>query len=356
LEKYGVDIIDMLSVWHGSPHNFDRFSTDKIGIGEGNQAFGWGLYFTDLKGIAEGYAEKLSEQGTANYTLDGKALPEVLAPYLYDSRTKKKDLITDIDNAIKSNKSLLPNSKGFPQYDRLKAENEGLLKAKSFLLGSKSEIQFEPSRNLYKVELHEGKTPEQYNWLEWDKIISEKNAINIIKGLRKKGFTAKDTGLLYDAGYGDKEEINNIKSKIVYETISDLLGGDKNASLFLLENGIDGIKYPAESIARGATSDNARGFNYVVFDENAIKIEEKIQFLKTKDGTIYGFKTPDGKVFINTDNLNANTPIHEFGHIWQSVFPQGFARGIELLKLSPQGRALIRRNTKESCVQRKVTR
>ena len=63
---------------------------------------------------------------------------------------------------------------------------------------------------------------------------------------------------------------------------------------------------------------------------------------KTKDGTIYGFKTPDGKVFINTDNLNANTPIHEFGHIWQSVFPQEFARGIELLKLSPQGQALIR--------------
>jgi autotransporter-associated beta strand protein len=48
----------------------------------------------------------------------------------------------------------------------------------------------------------------------------------------------------------------------------------------LLKAGIDGIKYPAESIARGATSDNARGFNYVVFDENAVSIQEVIKFQK----------------------------------------------------------------------------
>jgi hypothetical protein len=74
--------------------------------------------------------------------------------------------------------------------------------------------------------------------------------------------------------------------------------------------------------------------NIIKSNPKIVKLVESqsnnIAFLKTKDGTIYGFKTPDGKVFINTDNLNANTPIHEFGHIWQSVFPQGFARGIEL--------------------------
>ena len=51
--------------------------------------------------------------------------------------------------------------------------------------------------------------------------------------------------------------------------------------MFLLDAGIDGIKYPAESISRGATSDTARGFNYVVFDENAITIEEQIRFQKS---------------------------------------------------------------------------
>lgn len=31
---------------HASPHKFRDFSTDKMGTGEGHQAFGWGLYFS----------------------------------------------------------------------------------------------------------------------------------------------------------------------------------------------------------------------------------------------------------------------------------------------------------------------
>ena len=46
--------------FHGSPHDFDAFTTDKIGSGEGNQAFGWGLYFAENQGIADGYRKNLS--------------------------------------------------------------------------------------------------------------------------------------------------------------------------------------------------------------------------------------------------------------------------------------------------------
>jgi hypothetical protein len=46
-----------VDVWHGSPHSFDRFSMDKIGTGEGAQAFGYGLYFTDLVDVAKHYAQ-----------------------------------------------------------------------------------------------------------------------------------------------------------------------------------------------------------------------------------------------------------------------------------------------------------
>ena len=45
------------NLYHGSPHTFDKFSTNNIGSGEGNQSFGWGLYFTDNKGIGEHYAD-----------------------------------------------------------------------------------------------------------------------------------------------------------------------------------------------------------------------------------------------------------------------------------------------------------
>src|SRR5574337_974109 len=43
----------MVPAWHGSPHDFDRFSLDKIGTGEGAQAYGHGLYFAGKREIAD---------------------------------------------------------------------------------------------------------------------------------------------------------------------------------------------------------------------------------------------------------------------------------------------------------------
>ncbi len=45
------------AVYHGSPHAFDRFDTDAVGSGEGTQAQGHGIYFTDKKEIAEHYRD-----------------------------------------------------------------------------------------------------------------------------------------------------------------------------------------------------------------------------------------------------------------------------------------------------------
>jgi hypothetical protein len=55
--------------WHGSPHDFDKFSLRKVGTGEGNQAFGHGLYFTDTKALAEKYRDDLTEGTTPRITL-----------------------------------------------------------------------------------------------------------------------------------------------------------------------------------------------------------------------------------------------------------------------------------------------
>lgn len=48
--------------FHGSPHTFDRFSLDHVGTGEGLQAYGWGLYFAEHRGIAEHYFKALAER------------------------------------------------------------------------------------------------------------------------------------------------------------------------------------------------------------------------------------------------------------------------------------------------------
>lgn len=56
--------------YHGSPHTFDAFSSHAIGTGEGNQAYGHGLYFAENEDVAKGYRNALS--GTLS--LDGKPI------------------------------------------------------------------------------------------------------------------------------------------------------------------------------------------------------------------------------------------------------------------------------------------
>jgi hypothetical protein len=45
-----------ISAHHGTPHKVDRFSLDKIGTGEGAQAYGYGLYFAGNPNVAKAYA------------------------------------------------------------------------------------------------------------------------------------------------------------------------------------------------------------------------------------------------------------------------------------------------------------
>lgn len=48
------------SLFHGSPHRFERFSLENIGTGEGAQAYGWGLYFAENPKVAEEYQSALA--------------------------------------------------------------------------------------------------------------------------------------------------------------------------------------------------------------------------------------------------------------------------------------------------------
>jgi len=49
--------------WHGSASEFDSFSLEFLGTGEGAQAYGWGLYFAEEQEVANWYKEKLTEYG-----------------------------------------------------------------------------------------------------------------------------------------------------------------------------------------------------------------------------------------------------------------------------------------------------
>jgi hypothetical protein len=67
--------------FHGSADDFDEFKIEKIGTGEGAQAYGYGLYFTDSENIARFYKSAVREskdlrQG-ASATYKGKSVEEI---------------------------------------------------------------------------------------------------------------------------------------------------------------------------------------------------------------------------------------------------------------------------------------
>jgi hypothetical protein len=246
------------------------------------------LYFTDIKSIAKHYADKLSASKVIDIDGNPTSMLDLPTSYLYDyndyenANKLKNVIIKDIQENTKSIQSqidyqLSKENPNIPYVNVLRksiSDNEQNINK---MISQNWEFN-KPTRNLYKVTLHKGKTPDQYTWLEWDKPVSRK----VLKSLGLEADFYYEGQRFFRGDSSRYEDIDeNVLGYEVYEELIKKIGSDKAASLFLLENGIDGIKYPAESIARGATSDTARGFNYVVFDENAITIEEVIKFQMT---------------------------------------------------------------------------
>ena len=371
-----------VEVYHGTPHNVDKFSTSKIGTGEGNQAFGWGLYFTTLKSIAQHYANVLS--GANNITVDGIGLKELLkkkgleknyknatedgnpnlniwikalTDVVADARTKS-DALQNINEKIKEvednieyanqkikDKEFLADADIKMTESSLRGLNR-MLQDYNFLYDSIRDVEdykADTNKNVYEVSLHEGKTPNQYTWLEWDKPIKKDVRDRILERfIQENDISKKELNKLIEDGIENIEPLDTFEffenSGVPYETgmvIAELLdekyvgnglrvydalqrsfkNNPQKASEFLLRAGVDGVKYPAESVSRGATSEDARGFNYVVFDENAVTIKavSKSQQDATnvvnkivKDARAQGFSEESIRLFLESKGLDAN--------------------------------------------------
>lgn len=109
-------------------------------------------------------------------------------------------------------------------------------------------------------------------------------------------------------------DINNAGTgEELYRKLSTYVG-DNAASQILSDNGLVGIKYPAGMIHGGAKEGD---YNYVIFDENNANIVGNTKFAQGK-GVVYGYT--DGKeIVLNQEHLNANTPIHEYQHLWRTA-------------------------------------
>lgn len=146
-----------IRAYHGSPHSFDRFSLDKIGTGEGAQAYGHGLYFAENEGVARSYRDQLS-----NWTADGKGLGKKLSMDLGAFGGDLDALMASRMEQLANWTAQDPNHFITRDLQRDVAELEAL-KAKT--LGS--------SGSMYEV----GINADPSTFLDWDRPLSEQPAM-----------------------------------------------------------------------------------------------------------------------------------------------------------------------------------
>ena len=179
------------------------------------------------------------------------------------------------------------------------------------------EAKFKGNHHLYTVEIPDD-TGE--NYLNWADEISGELKDDILNRLSKIEDEAFDYDYFVER-LEDYEDNYNLTGEGLYKLLSRY-GFDSNAqkaSEALHEIGFTGIKYPAE-FRSGGREDGKK--NYVIFNENDLKITGHVRFFRTADGEAYGF-TVGGKIYIDPRVATADTPIHEYAHLWASALRQG---------------------------------
>lgn len=270
--RYNSERILFQTAYHGTPHNFDKFSTSAIGTGEGAQSFGWGLYFTNQEDIARWYADKLSQDNLSilkeqvkyksvdipykNGTIQYEIFKDLIS-FNFDFKKYKDYLEKEIDN--------LSKDKDNPYYDeKAEQKKQKVNEVERDLL----------NRNLYTVELPDN------GYLLWDKLYKEEIPA-IMKALREEIEKDYSPGSAYiNWDLLEELESNNftLSGKYLYDNISKLFYGnnkEKYASKYLRRIGYIGIDYPANSLA-GHTDEGKR--NYVIFDDEDVKVLEHLTY------------------------------------------------------------------------------
>jgi hypothetical protein len=257
-------------VYHGTPYRgIDKFSTDKMGTGEGFQAFGWGLYFAGKKDVAEYYRDTLKKGATVENV--GRNDWRVVDP---DGNVIRDGL------AMQS------------QASNVKAEYDAK-----------------------QGQLYEARIPDDEDMLLFGKPITAQS--NEVKAI------LKDSGLWKELkeNLSDYASPSNTRGKLngenIYNYLEWKLGSPKAASQRLLALGIPGIKYAGGTISGVKNV----GFNYVIFDGADTEITNT--FYSRGDGQIQGFYNPKtNEITLVADGIpkgrETGVALHEIFHRGES--------------------------------------
>lgn len=216
-----------MTVYHGSPHQFEQFDSGRIGTGEGNQAYGHGLYFAENPEVAGSYV------GNADLG-DLYSQRGVL-------RMSNKPVPKELESAIAA----------------AEASNKG---------------------NLYHVDIPDEAVSKM---LDWDKPLSEQpEAVQRIVQRVSAERQAMDSTKGYKSlGLGDikrdsqGQPVGSVTGGAIHEFLSaKRYGGSQAATAKILKDaGVPGIRY-----LDAGSRDAAQGTrNIVLFDDKLAKITKR---------------------------------------------------------------------------------
>jgi len=249
-----------LDVYHGTPHTFEpeegaplgRFRSEKIGTGEGVQAFGHGLYLAETPSVGSEYRGNLSYR-------------EMVKKF-----RKEMPDNADVDEALEwANSGTAPPDmarviKALNDDDWLgfdypsQALNALFREPDAFQLSDELKAAADKMRgNLYKVDLPDAKIEQM---LDWDKPLSE----------QPKAFQDAVAKL---PRFQDPYVVSRTTGGQAYRELAGSLGSAKKASDLLRQQGIPGIKY----FDAGSRTSKQGTRNFVVFpgEEQNLTILER---------------------------------------------------------------------------------
>jgi hypothetical protein len=291
--QFAMDESGALRLFHGSPHDFDRFSLDKIGTGEGAQAYGHGLYFAEAEDVAKQYRDQLSRGWKASEDYLWKGKP---ASSHYEDAISRGDY----GKALVWEQVQLHGTRDAIRQDLLDEISGGSNQAKQalqFLDTLPDDIFAKPSGRMYEVNVNAN--PEDF--LDWDAPLSAQPNVARRLGLSTRSpddINAEAENIMMTGPSGKwmedpaklqrvrelQDELDNAAPPLTGQEyyrggadgdVSNILsqmgyGNPQDQTRALAERGIPGIRYlDAGSRADGGTR------NYVVFDEKLISIVRK---------------------------------------------------------------------------------
>jgi hypothetical protein len=260
-----------LTAYHGSPHDFERFDINKIGTGEGAQAYGHGLYFAESEPVAKGYRDRLTDK-TTNFRVGDIDMPK----WILRSIESAEDRNAAIEQHRQDFSSRLAEAEAEKETSHQPWMVSGRIStAKDILAGLDQLQQGAPTPHtkgrMYEVRINAH--PEHF--LDWDKPLNQQSSLiqsaikSITGSLEIDPF--EHLALAASIGQHPRSQEYSPRGNDLYNDLEEIVGDKKKVSDLLRQHGLKGIQY----LDAGSRNSGEGSRNYVVFDHDLVKVKRK---------------------------------------------------------------------------------